>query len=353
MAVLDLERLLAPISEDTPCGEDLGYDASYVALETSARGKPERQQGETFTAAEPPDWREVQRAALELLQRTADIRLVVHLAHALLRTVGFPGLADALSLMHGLLDQRWDCVYPQIEEDDDPTMRVNAVAAIAHVPQQGDEVALLRGVPLAPLVEVHAGRFNLRDWQIASGELIPLAGAPAPATLADIEAAFLETPLEELQATTEAVRRSIAMTVAIEAVVTERVGAAQAPDLSALAQVLREAEHVLSEQLARRGTGLPLATTSVAGPGPAGDGNGAAPRVAVSGEITSREEIARMLDRACEYFHRYEPSSPVPLLLERAKRLMSKDFVEILRDLAPDGIAQFEVVSGINRENGA
>jgi hypothetical protein len=32
---------------------------------------------------------------------------------------------------------------------------------------------------------------------------------------------------------------------------------------------------------------------------------------------------------------------------------MSKDFVEILRDLAPDGIAQFEVVSGINRENGA
>jgi type VI secretion system protein ImpA len=60
-----------------------------------------------------------------------------------------------------------------------------------------------------------------------------------------------------------------------------------------------------------------------------------------------------MLDKACEYFHRYEPSSPVPLLLERAKRLMSKDFVEILRDLAPDGIAQFEVVSGINRENGA
>ena len=351
MAVLDLERLLAPISEDAPCGEDLGYDPSYVALESAARGKPERQQGDTFTAAEPPDWREVQRAALELLQRTADIRLVVHLAHALLRTVGFPGLADALSLMHGLLDQRWDCVYPQIEEDDDPTMRVNAVAAIAHVPQQGDEEALLRGVPLAPLVEVHAGRFNLRDWQIASGELIPLAGAPAPATLADIEVAFLETPLEELQATTEAVRRSIAMTVAIEAVVTERVGAAQAPDLSALAQVLREAEHVLSEQSARRGTGLPLATASVARPG--GDGNGAAPRVPVSGEITSREEIARMLDKACEYFHRYEPSSPVPLLLERAKRLMSKDFVEILRDLAPDGIAQFEVVSGINRENGA
>jgi type VI secretion system protein ImpA len=147
------------------------------------------------------------------------------------------------------------------------------------------------------------------------------------------------------------VRRSIAMTVAIEAVVTERVGVAQAPDLSALAQGLREVEHVLSEQLARRGAAIPLAKASVAAP--ARDGNGAAPRVAVSGEITSREEIARMLDKACEYFHRYEPSSPVPLLLERAKRLMSKDFIEILRDLAPDGIPQFEVVSGINRQNEA
>jgi type VI secretion system protein ImpA len=137
--------------------------------------------------------------------------------------------------------------------------------------------------------------------------------------------------------------------------VTERVGARQAPDLSDLVQVLREAEHVLAVQLARRGAGLPLAAAPVAAApiaAPAGDGNGAVQRVAVLGEITSREEIARMLDKACEYFHRYEPSSPVPLLLERAKRLMAKDFLEILRDLAPDGIAQFEVVSGINRQDG-
>jgi type VI secretion system protein ImpA len=38
-------------------------------------------------------------------------------------------------------------------------------------------------------------------------------------------------------------------------------------------------------------------------------------------------------------------------LLERAKRLMAKDFLEILRDLAPDGVPQFEVVSGINRQD--
>ena len=33
-----------------------------------------------------------------------------------------------------------------------------------------------------------------------------------------------------------------------------------------------------------------------------------------------------------------EPSSPVPLLLQRAKRLFAKDFLEILRDLTPGGV---------------
>jgi type VI secretion system protein ImpA len=351
MAVLDLESLLAPISGDAPCGEDLEYDAAYVALETAARGKPEQVYGDKVFAAEEPDWRQIERSALELLRRTADLRLVVYLARALLRTVGFPGFADALSLMHGLLDQRWDYVFPQIEEDDDATLRVNAIAAIAQVPQQGDEETVLRAVRLAPLVEApRAGRFTLRDWQIASGEMTPLPGAVA-AGPADIMKAFDEASLEELQATVEAVRRSIAAARAIEAVLTERVRVSQAVDLSPLVAVLQEAEKIVAGQLERRGVEPLSATLPV--PEPVRTGNGAVATQPLAGEITSREEVARLLDIACEYFRRYEPSSPVPLLLDRAKRLLAKDFIEILRDLAPDGIPQFEVVSGINRQNGA
>ena len=35
-----------------------------------------------------------------------------------------------------------------------------------------------------------------------------------------------------------------------------------------------------------------------------------------------------------------EPSSPIPLFVERAKRLVSKDFLEVLADIAPDALAQ-------------
>jgi type VI secretion system protein ImpA len=70
----------------------------------------------------------------------------------------------------------------------------------------------------------------------------------------------------------------------------------------------------------------------------------------MTGAISSREDVLRVLDRVCAYFAQHEPSSPVPLLLKRAKRLVSKDFLEILRDLAPDGVAQAEAIRGPEAE---
>ncbi len=66
--------------------------------------------------------------------------------------------------------------------------------------------------------------------------------------------------------------------------------------------------------------------------------------------INNQEDVIRVLDMACEYFKRHEPSSPVPLLLQRAKRLVAKDFLEILRDLTPAGVTQAEEISGISQK---
>ena len=47
-----------------------------------------------------------------------------------------------------------------------------------------------------------------------------------------------------------------------------------------------------------------------------------------------------------QYYERKEPSSPVPLVLKRAKRLVGKSFVYIIRDLSPDAMSQVRMVSG-------
>jgi type VI secretion system protein ImpA len=69
-------------------------------------------------------------------------------------------------------------------------------------------------------------------------------------------------------------------------------------------------------------------------------------RPAASGEIQSREDVVRMLDRITEYYNKNEPSSPVPLLLQRAKRLVSADFMSIIKDIASDGAQQADLLLG-------
>ncbi len=70
-----------------------------------------------------------------------------------------------------------------------------------------------------------------------------------------------------------------------------------------------------------------------------------------AGVIRSREDVIRVLDSACEYLARHEPSSPVPLLLQRAKRLMVKDFLQIIQDLAPEAMNQVAKIGGIDGQS--
>lgn len=62
--------------------------------------------------------------------------------------------------------------------------------------------------------------------------------------------------------------------------------------------------------------------------------------------IESREDVLKLLEKICAYYELTEPTSPVPYLLRRAMRLVTKNFMEIIEDLAPDSIAQVQMVCG-------
>src|SRR5262245_9552850 len=195
MATIDPDRLLRPISEDSPAGENLEYDAAFGELERAARGKEERRSGDEVLAAEPPRWREVAEQASTLLDRTRDLRVTFYLTHAALNMDGIGGLAAGLRLTHGLLQSFWDTVYPQLDKDDndDPTLRVNSIAQLS-----GDD--LLKSLSRVPLAESRvAGRYGLRDVRLASGELTAPDGENLP-DAALIDAAFMECDLDALRA---------------------------------------------------------------------------------------------------------------------------------------------------------
>ena len=51
-----------------------------------------------------------------------------------------------------------------------------------------------------------------------------------------------------------------------------------------------------------------------------------------------------------DFFRRAEPSSPIPLIVDRAKRLVSKDFLEVLADIAPGAVSQARAAGGLKDE---
>ena len=335
MSAIDVDKLLQPISDDQRCGPNLEYDNEFLALGRSSvpQGDGAMVEGKRKAPPESPKWREVATGAEALLDRTKDLRVAMYLTNARLNTHGLPGLADGMALIKGLLTEYWDDVYPQLdaEDDNDPTLRVNSLDALGDV---NGIVGSLREVALVQAKR--AGQYSLRDIRIAIGEMPASAGTEAP-DIAVIDAAFLECELDSLQQSADAAGRLVEDIRGVEAYITSQVGADQAPNFKLLQDEVRAITEIYAEKLSRRGvdTGLDEGGATSAG-------NGA---TVASGEIRSREDATRMLDKISEYFRRNEPSSPVPILLQRAKGLIAKDFMEILRDLTPEGIKQAEMFS--------
>lgn len=334
------ESLLADISPDSPCGDDLEYDPVFAEMERAAQGKPEQQFGDKIIPAEPPNWKEVQSKALELLGRTKDLRVLMHLTRSVLNTGRLQDLGACMTLLRQLIEQRWEQVHPRLDPDDglDPTLRVNLLASLC------DSETTLRDLKKVPLVVSKTlGKFNLRDLAVAKGDVPAAPDQPSPPTLALIDGAFMECDLEELKADAKAVRESAANVVAVEAQVTQRVGAGRSTSLAAVVDVLKSAQAVLDAQLVRRG----VVETPPTAEGATAAGNGQAPPAPPPvDEIRSRDDVVRVLEKLCEYYSRNEPSSPIPLLLQRAKRLTSLSFMEIIQDIAPDAVAQAKSIGG-------
>ena len=118
VSAIDVERLLQEISAESPCGDDLEYDAAFLAMQRTAAGRPAQEMGGQVVEGEQPDWRAVREAATSLLGRSKDLRIAVLLTRALLHTDGMSGFADGLALTHGLIERFWEPVHPRLDPED-------------------------------------------------------------------------------------------------------------------------------------------------------------------------------------------------------------------------------------------
>jgi type VI secretion system protein ImpA len=352
----DWAEWLEVISAQHPCGIDLEYDPAFRLLDEAVSGRPEVQYGTTVVPAVPPDWKTADALCLDLLSRSRDFRIVAHLSRARLARDGVVGLADGLALVHGLIERHWEQVHPQLDasDADDPTARINALAAFA---DNAGMVNDLLDIALLPPLHPQAMTVTLREWSFATGEVAAPEGR-AVMSLAEIDAA-LAAHQDKATLLKAAFGKAAHHAERIEAALTERVGAGRALNLSALKTPLRRAHALFDDCLAKLGGQSASSFDAPAGnpasnpaSDPAGDPATAQvmPQVEALAQanvrIVTRADVIAALDRLCDYYAVHEPSSPVPLLLGRARGLVDKSFVDLLKDLAPDGLAQLANVMG-------
>lgn len=325
---VEASTLVTPVAQDHPCGEDL--DESQPLVLASFDGYRLFGQMAPWEKDKQPDWREIRDRALETLGKSRDLRVLANLGAAALHTEGLGAFGQTLDAAKTWLDTWWDQVYPRIDED--AILRRNALNCFA------DRVAVVDGLRRTPLLaHRQLGTYSIRDIEIAQGHLAPGPDEP-PRDASQLDALLAALETENLTTIAGQVSAAIANFRAIEATMREHGGSEAAPDFTGPLQLLSRTKILLDGQLAAR------APADAAGPAAEGGARQAAVR---SGPIGTRDEAMKTLDAVAAFFRANEPSSPVPLFIERAKRLVGKDFLAVLEDVIPDSVAQAKSVGGV------
>jgi len=327
--------LVTPISEDEPCGESLedtqllaSFDAYHIF-------------GQITPLTGDIDWREMRSNAEEALHKSKDFRLLAHLALARLHVDGLLPFCDLLSVAAAWLETYPENVYPLI--DDDAILRRSALNNFS------DRMAAVDALRRAHFIRNPAiGAFSLRDLEIARGQLTPASAEGEAPTESQIVGAIAAASDEELASTAERLAAAIDALKKIDSLMRDKGGSEAAPDTDALLTPISRIHALFSEQMTVRAANAAATEAAGAGGGAAGE-PGAAAVIGV-GSIRTRDDAVRALDAVAEFFRKNEPSSPLPLVVERAKRLIGKDFLEVLADMAPDGLDQAKRIGGVRDE---
>lgn len=316
-----------------PCGPDLEYDNDFLELTQAVAGKPESQ----FGPAEPPEWRKAAEIAESLLERTRDLRVAIEWVRSQLHLNGYGALAVGLELLNGLVDAHWAHLHPMPDPDDgDLYGRVNAFTLLSA------PAGLLGDLRDAAVVEDRAiGLLLVRDVEAALGLAPAMPGRPefGKGQVSQMLATALERAPELRTQCTGAVEQLRLLMSKVNDKLESN-----APDLRPLFGLVKGLAGLLPDESGGAAGG----SEDEAG---GGTSTGRAAGPGLSGNVTTRDEAMRAIDLVIDFLERTEPTNPAPLFLRRARQLVSHNFLQLMKALAPEALAEVARVVGVDPDS--
>jgi type VI secretion system protein ImpA len=295
-----VSEVLLPVSQAEPLGPALRHLDEFAVLKT------------LVNAPTKVNWAQVKDIALDLARRVRDVRVWVWFTRASLVTDDLPGFASGLDLIGRGLERYWETIEPIDPDTPDPRERF-----------------LGRVMALAEL-GVTSFQANLEDLTRSGRAIVDLR--------ADLDRLVARTvPNEATRLAIDGCRAAIRK---IEDIFRAGFGPRADPQLGF--------ELVLSKLAAIEPKfGAPMPTSKPTA-GNAMNGHASA----AIGQVATRDDVLSVLNLVLEYYETHEPCSPVPLLVARAKRLVSMSFLDALKDLAPGGMKELQAIAGTVEDSG-
>ncbi|ESZ30344.1 type VI secretion system protein TssA [Mesorhizobium sp. L2C084A000] len=376
--MIDVALWLTPLDGENPSGEDLRNDPAFHELER--RTEPEVKvvhdgnNKPTSQSTIPVDWSAVLAKAAELRAHGRDLRLLVIVTRALANEDGLAGLAQGLTLIAQTFDQHWETMHPALRPNASPRdaalRRINALLDL----QNGQDGLLANLRQMIFFTPRSIGPISGRDLeQAALDDRVMLQEAASGLNTAEKAAlvsahgqllnrvragcaAQIDQAGAEMVSLAADVRAAIAALDEVETALNARLegGGAPVPDLNRFLQRLLT---TLERNSGAVANGMAKTPTAAEPATPARNGHGAETMASAASytdtstglpdRISSRDDVVKCLDLVVAFYDRTEPSSPIPHLARRVRRMVHMDFVELMEDLAPSGLKEFRLLAGV------
>jgi type VI secretion system protein ImpA len=373
---MELEPFLVPVGGDNASGTEVRNDPRFHAIERQLEPAARALRLEIVkaggTGSVPIDWSDILQQAVEIAASGRDVRLLVIVTRALANADGFAGLEQGLGLLSDTIERYWDSMHPLLREASSPreaaTRRINALFQL-----ENNDNGLLCDLEFATVL-------NPRGLGPITGGDLCIGGLSRNAAQLEMPSGLGEKEVAELLARHEA--RASRVTAACRAEAIERPEdlASLIGSLEAARVALQRLEQALFMKVSENGVGVkfkeldkvltrtlaPLKAaqggaatatpatedTAMADPAPsAPQSNGAVPPAATAGApaaVNSRRDVERCLDMIIDFYERTEPSSPIPHLVKRVRKMVPMNFVQLMEEIAPGGMKEFRNVAGVD-----
>ena len=344
-AVIDLDAMLQPVSEESPSGENLRYSGLYDEITEARRADDDLNQGDWQTELKVADFRKVIDLGVDALtSKTRDLQIAAWLSEALVKQYGFAGLRDSMKLLTGLQVNFWDTLHPEIDEGD-MEGRANAIAWF--------ETQAAQSIMTTPITG--AKGYSFRDWE--DSKTFDFSENTDNLDSAEQErVSELKTKAEKQRRVTgEMWRTEVAATRRanceqvnfdieecwtefnnLNQAVEEKYDRNQMPGLANLKKSLDAVHTQLKKLLEQKRKEEPDESDLPAEDGAIGENGVPGVGGASGGPVGSRRDALRRLNEIAEFFHRTEPHSPISYIVQRAVKWGNMPLELWLQDVIKD-----------------